>query len=84
MKTLLSLLIASLLMAETQTNLKVVYFYGSVIKDVQLILDDDNYTFSVWHKGVKLKDDFMIVNCDRPEKFCLLRKQDKYYGRIKW
>ena len=83
MKTLLSLLIASLLMAETQTNLKVVRFYGNVINDVQLILEDDDYTFSIWYQGVRLKDDFMIVNCKAPERFCLVRKQDKFYGEIR-
>lgn len=74
MKTLLSLLIASLLSADTvQTNFKAVYFYGNTLEEVQLVLNKDDHTFTIWYKGQPLNNRLMIVSCKAPEKFCLVR-----------
>lgn len=74
MKTLIALLIASWLMADTvQTNFKAVHFYGNTLEDVQLVLNDDDHTFTIWYQGVPLNNKLMIVSCKAPEKFCLVR-----------
>lgn len=82
MKLLLTLLITLALHAETH-NYRVVEFFGKTITDVQLVLDKDNHTFSIWYQGVKMNDEFMIVSCTKPERFCIYRKQNKYYGEIR-
>lgn len=74
MKTLLSLLIASWLVADTvQHNFKAVHFYGNSLEDVALVLNKDDHTFTIWYKGQPLNNKLMIVSCKAPEKFCLVR-----------
>ena len=80
MKTLIALLMASLLLADTvQTNFKAVHFYGNTLEEVQLVLNNDNYTFTIWYQGVPLNNKLMIISCKAPEKFCLVRST-RYTG----
>lgn len=83
MKLLLaSILTAITIQAETH-NYKVVEFFGKTITDVRLVLDKDNHTFSIWYQGVKLNDEFMIASCTKPQRFCIYRKRNQFYGEIR-
>lgn len=83
MKIISALLIALALQAETH-HFKVVYFNDITLTDVALVLNDDNHTFSVWHKGSKLSDEFMIINCGhKADKFCMVIKQEQFYGDVR-
>lgn len=76
---LLTLLIASLLIAETH-HFKEVNFEGKTLKNVSLIIDDDSFT--IWYKERLLKPGvYMIVSCGAKEKFCLV-ENDSSYGWI--
>ena len=73
MKLLLSILISSILLADSIHNFKKVSFYGKTLDDVQLVLNSDGKTFVVYYQGKPLHPKLMIVSCNAPEKFCLVR-----------
>lgn len=75
MKLLLILISALLLAQESTHNFQAVNFYGNTLDNVQLILDDDNHTFTVYYKGKPLNPKLMIISCKRPEGFCLVRSE---------
>lgn len=83
MKTLLTILISTILLADSIHNFKAVSFYNKSLKSVQLILDDDEQVISIWHQGIKLSDEFIIISCTKPEGFCMVMKQKPYNGEIK-
>ena len=73
-------MLAVLLSADnSQHNFKAVHFYGKTLENVQLILNEDNHTFTIWYKGVSLSNKLMIISCKAPEKFCLVRNT-RYTG----
>lgn len=72
----LILLLASLLIADSIHNFKAVSFYGKTLDGVQLVLDDDDHTSVVYYQGKPLHPKLMIVSCNAPEKFCLVRNNN--------
>lgn len=79
MKLLITLLISSILLADSIHNFKTVSFYGKTLDDVQLVLNSDDKTFVVYYQGKPLHPNLMIVSCNAPEKFCLVRST-RYTG----
>lgn len=75
----LFLLLATLLMSDSIHSFKAVSFYGKTLESVQLVLDSDEKTFVVYYQGRPLHPKLMIVSCNAPEKFCLVRST-RYTG----
>lgn len=84
MKLLLILISTLLLAQESVHNFKAVNFYGNTLENVQLIVNSDKRTFTVYYQGKPLNHKLRIVSCSRPEGFCLVRsKTDEGWNKGK-